>query len=165
LGIDELTFDRLSQELIQEGELARSGNILRLTSHQMVFGDEELKISEDIEQLFLGSELSPPSEKELPAILDSYNRDDVQDVFQALLYQEKLVRIDNDMVLHSAVVEKTLDLLREYLKRQHQITMSEFRQLAKTSRKYAVPFMEFCDAAGFTVRNGNFRTLKDVNKS
>ena len=80
------------------------------------------------------------------------------------LNQEKLVRIDNDMVLHSAAMEKTLGLLREYLKEHGQITMSEFRKLAKTSRKYAVPFMEFCDAAGFTVRNGNFRTLKDVNK-
>ncbi len=165
LSIDEFTFDRLLQELIQSGEVSRSGNIIKLTSHQMVFNENELEISEAIEQLFLEKELSPPSESELATLLDSYSQDDVQDVFQALLHQGRLIRISGDMVLHSAAVEKTLNSLRDFLVKRHQITVSEFRQLAKTSRKYAVPFMEYCDAAGFTVRNGNFRKLKSVSGS
>ena len=131
----------------------------------MVFNENELEISEAIEQLFLEKELSPPSESELATLLDSYSQDDVQDVFQALLHQGRLIRISGDMVLHSAAVEKTLNSLRDFLVKRHQITVSEFRQLAKTSRKYAVPFMEYCDAAGFTVRNGNFRKLKSVSGS
>ena len=164
LRIDELTFDMLLQELIRDGEMSRSGNILRLTSHQMVFSEKELEISEDIQRLFLEKELSPPSAGELITLLDSRSRDDVQDVFQALLYQGKLVRISSDMVLHSSVVEKTLNSLRNFLMKQHQITVSEFRQLANTSRKYAIPFMEYCDATEVTLRDGNFRRLKDVNK-
>ncbi len=164
LKIDELTFDLLLQELIEGGKISRRGNILSLTSYQMTFTDKELKISEEIEQIFLQKGFSPPGEKELPILLDSYSRNDVQDVFQALLLQGKLVRISSDMVLHSTVLEKTLDSLKQFLMQKHQITVSEFRQLANTSRKYAVPFMEYCDSAGFTVRNGNFRRLKNVTE-
>ena len=162
LEIDELTFDRLLTELIQDGKLSRNGNILRLSSHEMTFNDRELEISEDIQRVFVEKGLSPPSEKELITLLDSRHRDDIQDVFQAMSRQGKLVRISNDMVLHSDVVEKTLDSLRDFMQKRGQITISEFRQLADTSRKYAVPFMEYCDAIGFTVRDGNFRKLKIV---
>ncbi len=164
LNIDELTFDLLLQELIRDTKVSRSGNILRLTSHQMTFTDEELKISEEIEQVFLQNSFSPPSERELPTLLDSYNPDSVRDVFQAIVQQRKLVRISGDMVLHSAVVGKAMDSLKTFLKQHQQITVSEFRQLVNTSRKYAVPCMEYCDSVGFTVRNENFRRLKDVNK-
>ena len=162
LDIDESTFDRLLQELIGGDEVSRSGNLLKLASYQMTFTDRELKISQDVEHIFLEKRLSPPSERELIELLDMYNRDDVQDVFRALLQQGKLIRISSDVALHSDVVEKTLASLREFLQKQGQITVSEFRQLANTSRKYAVPFMEYCDATGFTIRDGNFRKLKAV---
>jgi selenocysteine-specific elongation factor len=162
LEIDGLTFDRLLQELIQDGAVSRSGNILSLTAHQMTFSDKELKIGQDIERIFVEGDFSPPGERVLPTLLDSYSRDDIQDVFQALLRQGKLVRISSDVVLHSTVVERTLDSLRDFLQKQNQITVSEFRQLVNTSRKYAVPFMEYCDATGFTIREGNFRRLKNA---
>ena len=163
LKIDEMTFDRLLQELIGKGEVSRKGSILWLTSHQMTFTDKELEIAEEIDQIFLKNSFSPPNERDLPTLLDSYDPNDVQDVFQALLVQGKLVRISGSIVIHSTVVEKTLDSLKIFLQNQDQITVSEFRQLAKTSRKYAVPFMEYCDAIGLTVRNGNFRRLKNIN--
>jgi selenocysteine-specific elongation factor len=165
LDIDEVTFDLLLQELIEDGEVSRRGNILGLTTHQMTFTDKELKISGEIERIFLQKGFSTPSEKELVALLDSYSRDDVQDVFQALLRRGKLIRISSDIVLHAAVVEKAVDSLKKFLQQRHQITVSEFRQLVNTSRKYAVPFMEYCDATGFTIREGNFRKLKDADRA
>jgi selenocysteine-specific elongation factor len=161
LRIDEPTFDMLIDELIKSGEVARKGSALSLTSHQITFSDEELRISEEIERIFLQKDFTPPSEKELMSILDTYSQEDVRDVFQVMLLQGKLVRISRDIVLHSDVVEKTLDSLRKFLQQQDQITVSEFRQLANTSRKYAVPFMEYCDGTGITVRDGDHRRLKN----
>jgi len=53
------------------------------------------------------------------------------------------------------------DMSGNYLKSHGTITVSEFRQMINTSRKYAVPFMEYCDAIGFTVRDGDHRRLKE----
>lgn len=165
LNIDESNFDLLLQELIDRQEITRNGNILRLASHEMSFGEKEADIGKDIEQLFVEDGLSPPNPRDIASLLDSYIQADVADVFKALIQQGKLVQISGDIVLHSAVVEETLSSLKDFLSKQDQITMSEFRQLANTSRKYAVPFMEYCDSIGFTVRNGNFRKLKIVAES
>ena len=37
---------------------------------------------------------------------------------------------------------------------------ARFRDLIGTSRKYAVPLLEWFDAAGITIRNGDVRTLR-----
>lgn len=161
LNIDELTFDLLLQDLMESGKVSRRGNILQLTSHKIIFADKDLKLSEEIEQVFLQSGFSTPDEKEMMNLLVSYSREHIQDVFQALLLNGKIIKISSDIVLHSEVVKKALESIKEYLKNQNQITVSEFRQLVNTSRKYAVPFMEYCDAIGLTVREGDYRRLKN----
>ncbi len=40
------------------------------------------------------------------------------------------------------------------------MTAAEFRDLIGTSRKYAVPLLEWLDARGVTLRNGDYRTLR-----
>jgi selenocysteine-specific elongation factor len=161
LNIDELTFEKIIQELVKDELVSRRGNIIRLSSHQITFTDRELKISREIERIFIERGLSSPDEKELALALSSYAQNEIMDVFQALLLQGKLIRINNEMVIHSETISETLQLLREFLRDKGQISMSEFRQMADTSRKYAVPFMEYCDSIGFTIREGNYRRLKD----
>jgi selenocysteine-specific elongation factor len=38
--------------------------------------------------------------------------------------------------------------------------VSDFRTLLDTSRKYAVPFLEYCDRQGLTRRQGDVRVLR-----
>jgi selenocysteine-specific elongation factor len=40
------------------------------------------------------------------------------------------------------------------------MTAAEFRDILGTSRKYAVPLLEWLDVHGVTIRNGDFRTLR-----
>ena len=48
----------------------------------------------------------------------------------------------------------------DYLRENGIITVAEFRELARTSRKYAVPFLEYCDSKGVTHREGDHRKLR-----
>jgi selenocysteine-specific elongation factor len=40
------------------------------------------------------------------------------------------------------------------------MTAAGFRDLIGTSRKYAVPLLEWFDAHGVTIRSGDYRTLR-----
>jgi selenocysteine-specific elongation factor len=45
--------------------------------------------------------------------------------------------------------------------REHgRMTAAEFRDLLGTTRKYAVPLLEWLDAHAVTIRNGDYRTLR-----
>jgi len=41
------------------------------------------------------------------------------------------------------------------------MTMSELRQELNTSRKYAIPILEYLDENGFTLRDGDLRRLAE----
>ena len=43
---------------------------------------------------------------------------------------------------------------------RERMTAAEFRDLLGTSRKYAVPMLEWLDGHGVTIRSGDFRTLR-----
>jgi selenocysteine-specific elongation factor len=45
------------------------------------------------------------------------------------------------------------------------MTASEFRQMIDTSRKYAIPLLNYLDSHGVTQRRGEVRVLKTPAKS
>jgi len=50
--------------------------------------------------------------------------------------------------------------IQQRLEANGKITLAEVRDLFNTSRKYAQALLEHFDAAGFTVRDGDFRKLR-----
>ena len=70
-----------------------------------------------------------------------------------------LVKV-HDAVYRGAQIAEIRGKLEAALRRDKQIAMSTFRDLIGTSRKYAVPLLEFFDATGVTIRSGDLRVLK-----
>ncbi|MBD3181628.1 selenocysteine-specific translation elongation factor [Candidatus Poribacteria bacterium] len=159
-GIDEFTFDYLTERLTKKGIILRHGNIIKLSTHEIVFDERQEELSRKIQELFIEKDLSPPDEKEIGEALKAHEKKEVQDIFKALVIKGKLVRISPDIVLHNDTLKKGTEKLSQYLKQNNRVTVSELRQLLDTSRKYAVPFLEYCDSIGLTVREGNYRKLK-----
>lgn len=56
-------------------------------------------------------------------------------------------------------VDKARDLLVNYLKQKEKITAGEARDLWQTSRKYALPLLEYFDSIKITTRDGLLRYL------
>ena len=50
--------------------------------------------------------------------------------------------------------------LEAALRKENQIAVSAFRELLGTSRKFAVPLLEYFDSAGVTMRSGDVRVLR-----
>lgn len=65
--------------------------------------------------------------------------------------------IGGEMLLSVSVMEKGIGLLREC---KGDITLAAFRDLSGTSRKYALPFLEYLDSIGVTRRVGEKRVLR-----
>ena len=50
--------------------------------------------------------------------------------------------------------------LVDYLKQHTEISVPQFKDLTQTSRKFAIPLMEYFDASRVTVRVGENRRLR-----
>ena len=160
LGLDEIGFDKVVDQLIRQKEVVTDGNLLRLSSHQIQFSGQEEDIKEKVEGIFLDAGINTPAMNELTAQLSDYPPQSVQQTFYALMNLGRFTRIADDLFIHTQMFDTIVNSLTDYLQKNDIITVAEFRELAQTSRKYAVPFLEYCDGQGLTIREGNHRRLR-----
>ena len=159
LKLDEIGFEKLENRLIADGQLAKEGNLLRLASYEIQFSQEEETAKERLEKLFLEAGINTPTLNELSTLFPEYTPQLLESTFFALLNLGQFVKIADNFFIHKTVFEEIRELLVTYLRKNDTIAVAEFRETAQTSRKYAVPFLEYCDSQSLTIRDGNVRRL------
>lgn len=160
LDLDEIAFDKIVDDLIRQKRAVKDGNLLRLASHQIQFSEQEEAIREKVEGVFLDAGMNVPNMQALTEQLSEYSEQSVRETFYALVNLGQLIKIADDLFVHIQTFESIMNLLTGYLQENSMITVAEFREFAQTSRKYAVPFLEYCDGEGVTIREGNHRRLR-----
>jgi selenocysteine-specific elongation factor len=80
-----------------------------------------------------------------------------RELLHALARAGQVVRISDDIAYLPSLVEQLLTVMEGL---PEGFSVSDFREAAGISRKYAVPFLEWTDAAELTVRRGDARTYR-----
>jgi selenocysteine-specific elongation factor len=145
--------------LVKKKQIEADGSKLRLPGFKAARGavQDEVK-SRIVEAIKKGGTL-PPVREELPALF-GISEKDAKDLLKLLADEGRTVRINDSLHLDRDIVEKIKGDLTKHLKEKKEITMAEFRDLAKTSRKFAVPLMEYFDSQKVTQRVGDKRMLR-----
>ncbi len=81
---------------------------------------------------------------------------------QLLVDQEILVRVSTDIILHDDAVEVAKEKLRELFVAEGPFTASRAKDAMETSRKFAIPLLEYLDSVKFTRRVKDLRELVDA---
>ena len=164
IGLDDLAFEKITEQLIKNKQIVKEGNLIRLSSHEIQFSEEESTAKETLENLFLNAGINTPGLNELNSLLSEYTPQVIESTFYALLNLGQFIKAADNFFIHKQVYQEIRELLVNYLKENNTISVAEFRELAKTSRKYAVPFLEYCDTQNVTIRDGNVRRLSSLHK-
>ncbi|HWI53402.1 MAG TPA: selenocysteine-specific translation elongation factor [Symbiobacteriaceae bacterium] len=82
---------------------------------------------------------------------------DTEELIVYLTEQGQVVRVGEDMIIAAPVLEEAARRTREFLKANGKIGVSDFRDLLGTSRKYALPLLEWMDEQKITRRAGDER--------
>jgi len=143
--------------LINKNQLSERGEIIFLPGHSPEFDDENI---EKVNELLAKLDLSPYSP---PSLVDLKNEFG-SDIIQALINKELLVQTSDDIAFRKQEFEKMLSGLKEFIMREGSIALNQFRDLFQTSRKYTLSFLEYLDKKGITVRDGDRRVLRTIDK-
>ncbi len=73
--------------------------------------------------------------------------------------QGKLLRINGSLMFTQTNFLKLQKKVAQHFTHHSEMSVSEFKELAETSRKYAVPLLEYFDKKKITYREGNSRKL------
>lgn len=149
---DQVLAELVLKQLETEGVIEVKAERIKLSARLDDMGDWKNRI----EAVYKESEYQPPGLDELKSRVGAEGSW-VQDLLSSLVDDGLLVRVAPGMVFHKAVVDRSVQILADYLKSHPGITVSEFRKLLGTSRKYALPLLQHFDSAGITVRDGDIR--------
>jgi selenocysteine-specific elongation factor len=95
-----------------------------------------------------GSE--PPSAAELSLQFDT----EAEPVLRYLERQGRIAQVEPGRYYEATQLEQLVERLRAGMVDGTERTPSQLRDLLGISRKFLIPFLEFCDAAGYTTRSG-----------
>jgi selenocysteine-specific elongation factor len=134
--------------LSSTGEIVRSAATVRASEHRASLDDRDVDVDELLKAIGGEHEATPPTVRELQ--IAGFARDVIEAASRAGL----VVRITPDLVVTPALAAREEGAARAA---GEGITVSAFRELLGTSRKYAVPLLEWLDRRGVTRREGDLR--------
>ena len=157
-NLDHDLFEIALRGLIRDGKLKATGPILSLSAHRISLSPAQEVIRSAVGNLLAAGLATPPVLDEILRNL-SEKPGAVHDVIEAMQDLGEVVRADSDILFHCSVIDDLRDRLVAYLRENGEITVANFRTLAKTTRKYALPLINLFDNEGLTIRKGDVRIL------
>jgi selenocysteine-specific elongation factor len=138
----------------RNGYYATLGYDAHLTAEQSAFFDASIAID--------------PAQPLVPVAFEAFVQElrrskiaGISGAFDTLAASGKLVRVGDHLYRGEQIAEIRARLVRT-LRAEKRMTAARFRDVVGTSRKYVVPLLEFFDATGVTLRDGDQRVLRAV---
>ena len=74
-----------------------------------------------------------------------------------------MINLTAELYLHRDVFLQALEEMERIQSEQGVISLGDFRDRVGTSRKYAMPILNYCDNRKITKRTGDLRKLDEAN--
>lgn len=149
--------DTLIDTFVKNQVVKIQGKFMSLYEFNIIFTPTHEKIKAQLEEIYLKEPYSTPRLEDVVQNME-FKKVDVEQVFNAIL-GNTLVKLNQEIILHVKAYEDAKLKLADYINRNGSITLSEFRDILNTSRKYAVALLEYFDNEKFTKRIDEKRIL------
>ena len=158
LGCENSILEALLQSMLDDKSISQKGELFLNPNFSITLSSEDDSLQNSIlnqldQEGFTSSTLAQLSLK------TGNSKEKLMQVLNVAEQQGKLLRIDGKLMF----TQKNFIILREkvnqFFSNHPEMSVSEFKELAHTSRKYAVPLLEYFDKKKITYREGNIRKL------
>ena len=158
LNCENSILEALVQSMLDDKSISQKGELFLNPNFSITLSSEDDSLQNSIlnqldQEGFTSSTLAQLSLK------TGNSKEKLMQVLNVAEQQGKLLRIDGKLMF----TQKNFIILREkvnqFFSNHPEMSVSEFKELAHTSRKYAVPLLEYFDKKKITYREGNIRKL------
>lgn len=142
-------FSAVLPRLLSESVVTEDGTAIRLPAHRIQLTQAQQAKIDTFLQSLAQNPYTPPS-----------NLIPEPDLLNWLIEQQHVVKVSNDVVFSTSAYNEMLERVTSHLKANGKVTVAEVRDMLKTSRKYALAFLEHLDRVKITRRVGDERVLQ-----
>jgi selenocysteine-specific elongation factor len=156
LGVPAALADAVVASRVAAGRVEVEGGLIRRAGWTPTPSAGQAETMAALKGAVAGAGREPPSVGELVAA----HGNAVPALLKLLERSGELVQVEADRYYGSGAVTELLEQLRRNMEPAREYGPSELREILGVSRKYLIPFLEFCDRAGVTDRRVNGRVLR-----
>ena len=124
-----------------------------LKSHSVQLSVSDDSLVQNIEKLLIeaGYKLSKAID------LEETDERKALELLHLLKNDKKVYEVIQGLWIHSSVMDKLIHKISQYFSTHEKMNISDFKSMTKTSRKNAIPLLEFLDKMKITQREGDIR--------
>jgi selenocysteine-specific elongation factor len=141
------------------GRIRREGRLVADSSHQVSLAADEESLLGEVLEIMQGAGLDPPDPHDLLKERQ-VEKERAAGLVRVLTQRGTLLRISDGFLIHAAVYQGLLGLLQTRRAEEPLIDVAWFKEVTGTSRRTAIPLLEFLDAERVTTRRGNQRYIQ-----
>ncbi|HEY1867918.1 MAG TPA: selenocysteine-specific translation elongation factor [Candidatus Cybelea sp.] len=164
LAIPEATLVRLAEHFVEDGRLINRGGYYATTDHRPSITPEQGAFFEYLAPVAESQPLLPIPFAGAASAVKLSHLPGLSKAFDTMLAEGAFIKVGDDLY-RGAQIAEIRARLEAHFGRHDRMTAAQFRDLLGTSRKYAVPLLEWLDSHGITVRDGDFRRLRKKSAS
>ncbi|MFN2339917.1 MAG: selenocysteine-specific translation elongation factor [Halanaerobium sp.] len=160
-NFDNQEFNQIIKLLVSKNLIKENENAIALFDFEITFNEREKELKSKIIDEFLNNLYSPPTLDQLKNNLDIGDRKEEKfnSIINYLIFNQVLIRLNNEILIHSQAVNGSRKLLKNYLEKNSEIELGEFRDLIESSRKYALALLKRFEKDRLIKKNGDKRVL------
>ena len=158
LHVNEELADVAISGLERSNEIESTGPLLRRVGWTPSPTARDVEATDHLAHDICAGEQEPPSVGELVSRYGS----SVPALLRMLERQGRIVQVERDRYYDRMALDTMIAQLKETLKPGQVYAPAQLRDVLGSSRKFLIPFLEFCDRRGITERRGDGRVLKET---
>ncbi|MCH7497969.1 MAG: selenocysteine-specific translation elongation factor [Candidatus Marinimicrobia bacterium] len=157
---EERFLEQWLREMVARSELAVEGETWRLPGFSIQLTDDDTGLLDRLVATVKDQGFATEYLEELATRLEA-PAEQLRTLVALAEDRGKLVRISRRMVLHPDATQRLITGVQEHFREQRELTVADLKALTGTTRKFAVPLLEYLDQQGHTVRVGDKRVQPD----
>ena len=156
--VDDLVWKHALHTLVQQNRVILSKNHIKRTGFVPKIAEKAEGIREKLIALLGEKGAEGPTIEEASAALDA-EINDVTTIINILIDEGVVTIVGNSFLYLREELERIEKVIKDLIISKGSITIGEFRTALQTSRKYALPLLNYFDDLGVTIRVGDKRIL------
>ncbi len=156
---DNKFFNILFNKLSKENLIVLDKNIIKISDHKVALHIDQHEVKEKIRNIYQKSGLTPPFFRAICQDLQIDKKTSI-DVLQMLINEKSIIKTKDNLYFDARKIDDLEKQLVKFLTANETMSTPEFKEIAKVSRKFLIPLIEYFDSVKVTIRVGDIRQLR-----
>ena len=160
LNINENFLDVILNYLVQKKNIKYYHNNWSKYDFSIELSNNEIKLMDKIYKIINDKKLHAITISELLTMFNDKEKM-IKKLLNIKISNKTIIMLDGTLLFTQKNIDLLIDTIRKYFGKNQSLDIKTFKELTSTSRKFAVPLLEYLDKIHITYRLGNERKLKE----